>query len=111
MIRCSSRTMTMNTAEFLTQPSGVFKEFSPERLRELVDGSRVTSFESNEAIVHHGEEATHFGLILSGTVSVSVIGDGGTRQPLGRLQTGETFGEMSLITGDMILAAFIAESR
>jgi acetate kinase len=99
------------TAEFLQQSVGVFKEFSAERLRALVDGSRVRSFEAGEVIAHEGAEAAHFGVVLSGTVAASVVGDGGVPQSLGRLTAGETFGEMSLMTGDATRADFIAESR
>jgi acetate kinase len=76
-----------------------------------VNGSRRASFEANEAIAHHGAEATHFGVVLSGTVSVSVLGDGGVRLALGHLKDGDTFSEMALMTGDTMLADFIAESR
>ena len=101
----------MNTFDFLKQRVGVFKEFSDERLRQLVNGSRRASFEANEAISHHGAEAAHFGVVFSGTVSVSVLGDGGARQVLRHLKDGDTFGEMALMTGDTMLADFIAESR
>jgi acetate kinase len=101
----------MDTFDFLKQRVGVFKEFSDDRLRQLVNGSRRTSFEANEAIAHHGAEAAHFGVVLSGTVSVSVLGDGGVRQVLGHLKDTDTFGEMALMTGDTMLADFIAESR
>ena len=101
----------MNIAEFLKQSVGVFKDFSAERLNQLVDGSQVQSFEANQAIAHAGDEATHFGVVLSGTVAVSAVGEGGVRQTLGKLKTGETFAEMSLMTGDTMLADFIAETR
>jgi acetate kinase len=71
----------------------------------------VGSFEANEAIMHCGAEATHFGVVLSGAVNASRLGDGGARQTLGRLQAGDTFNEMALMTGDTVLADFIAESR
>ena len=61
----------MDAADFLKQRVGVFKDFTPERLKELVDGSGVRSFEANEAIAHQGAEATHFGVVLSGTVAAS----------------------------------------
>jgi acetate kinase len=101
----------MNTTEFVNQPVGVFKHFSADRLQQLVDGSQVRSFEANEAIVHRGTEPTHFGVVLSGTVAASVVGEGGDPQLLGQLKAGETFGELSLMTGDTLLADFIAESR
>jgi acetate kinase len=97
--------------QFLTAKVPLFAGFSEERLGELVAGSRVASFEANEAIVHHGADSTHFGIILSGTVSASVIGEGGLLQELGRLETAGTFGEMALMTSDKMLADFIAESH
>jgi acetate kinase len=101
----------MNAHTFLKEQVALFQDFSAERLQQLVDGSRSVSFEANEAIAHRGEEATHFGVVLSGTVAASVLGDGGTRQSLGQLKAGDTFGEMALMTGDAVLADFIAESR
>ncbi len=39
------------------------------------------------------------------------MANGGTRQLLGQLKAGDTFNEMALMTGDAVLADFIAESR
>ncbi|KAB2833691.1 MAG: cyclic nucleotide-binding domain-containing protein, partial [Candidatus Brocadia sp.] len=89
----------------------LFAGFSEELLDKLVNSSRVVSFEPNEAIVHYGAEATHFGVILSGTVTASVIGEGGARLDLGRLEAGSTFGELALMTGEKTLAELIAATR
>src|SRR6201982_751094 len=94
---------------FIKERVGLFKDFRAERIKELVDGSVVRSFESNEAIAHQGSEATHLGVILRGTVAASAVIDG-TRQPLGQLKAGDTFGEAALMTGNPLLADFIAES-
>src|SRR5262245_33016320 len=101
----------MNAHDFLKQKVGMFKDFSDERLQQLVDGSRVCSFEANEAIAYAGAEATNFGVVLSGTVSASVVGGGGNRQRLGELKAGDTFGELALMTRDPMPADLIAESR
>ncbi len=100
----------IDPASFIKERVGIFKEFTPDRLKQLVDGSRVESFEANEAIAHHGAEATHFGVVLSGKVTASVLFNG-TRQPLGELRAGDTFGEAGLMTGNPLLADFIAESH
>lgn len=94
------------TLEFLKTQAGMFKDFSDERLAQLVDGSRLGSFEAREAIMHRGQEASHFGVILKGTVSASA----GNGNRLGELKPGETFGELSLMSGNPLLADFIAES-
>ena len=70
----------MSTANSLKQKVHIFKDFSDERLTQLAEGSRVASFEANEAILDCGSEAMHFCVLLSGTVTASVIGDGGARE-------------------------------
>jgi acetate kinase len=100
----------VDTRAFIKEHVGLFKDFSADRTRELVDGSIVRSFEAKEAIAHQGAEATHFGVVLSGTVAASAVTDG-TRQTLGKLKAGETFGEAALMTGNPLLADFIAESQ
>jgi acetate kinase len=100
----------MKTSEFLKQKVSLFAGFSDERLEHLVNNSRVVSFHPNEAVAHCGDEATHFSVVLNGTLAASVIGDGGTRQVLGRLEPGSTFGELALMTGDKLLVDLIAEA-
>jgi acetate kinase len=102
--------LVVDAAGFIKERVGLFNDFSTDRIKELVDGSVVRSFESNEAIAHQGAEATHLGVILSGTVAASAMIDG-TRQLLGQLKAGETFGEAALMTGNPLLADFIAESH
>src|SRR5262245_33461695 len=105
--------MAMKTsalAPFLKDRVGPFRAISAERLQGLVVGSRVASFEAREAIMHQGDEAMHFGVVLSGAIDSLVVGDSGARQSLGRLKAGDTFNELALMTGDAVLADFIAES-
>jgi len=97
--------------QFLRTSVPLFSGFTDDRLGAIVAGSRVASFEEHEVLAHHGADATHFGVILSGTVGTSIVGDGGVRQCLGRLEASETFGDMALMTGEKLLADFVAESR
>lgn len=104
---------TMNAlspAPFLKNTVALFHDLSLERLQTLVEGSRVQSYEANEAILHLGSEAAHFGVVLSGEVEASAPGDLGNRQIFGRLKAGDTFNEAALMTGDAVLADFIAVS-
>lgn len=96
---------------FLRTRSPLFGGLADARLGELVSGSRVASFEANEAVAHQGAEAAHFGVVLAGSVAASAIGDGGVRLPLRVLGPGDTFGEMALMTGEPLAAEFVAESR
>ena len=101
----------MTTAELQKRLPEVFESLSPERLRQITDGSSVRFFDANEVIVHEGAPPTHFGVVLSGSVAAVATGNGGTRQVLGKLKEGETFGELALMTGNPVVADFIAESR
>jgi acetate kinase len=101
----------MSSPAFLKEHVPLLQDFSAERLQQLVDASRTVSFEAREAIMHRGEEAAYLGVVVSGMVSASVLGDGSARQALGQLKAGDTFNEMALMTGDPIVADFIAESR
>ena len=100
----------IDMASFIKERVALCKDFTPERIRELVDGSLVRSFEASEAIAHQGGEATHLGVVLSGTVTASAVTEG-VRQGLGQLQAGDTFAEAALMTGNPLLADFIAESH
>ena len=101
----------MDTREFLKQRVGLFKDFSNEHLQQLIDGSRSVSFEAHQAIAHHGEEATHFGVVLNGSIAATLAGNGDPAEPLGELTAGETFGEAALMTGNPLLADLVAESH
>ena len=100
-----------DVVRFLHTRVPLFSSFTEDRLRELVDGSRVASFEANEALAHHGADPAHFVVILSGTVTASVPADGGTPQELGTLEAGGSFGELALMTGEALAADFVAASR
>jgi len=95
----------MDTLGFIKERVGLFKDFSADRLKQLVDGSRVRSFEAKEAIMHCGDEATHFGVVLNGEVVA-----GSNSQTFGGLKAGDTFGELSLMSGQPLLADFVAKS-
>src|SRR5512132_2809074 len=100
----------MDATGFIKERVDLFKDFTADRIKQLVDGSLVRSFEAKEAIAHQGAEATHFGVVLSGTVAASAVTNG-TRQQLGQLKTGDTFAEAALMTGNPLLADFIAETH
>jgi acetate kinase len=96
---------------FLKDRVPAFQKLPAEGLQSLVDGSRVRSFDANEFILHQGAEARDFGVVIDGTIDVSVVGDGALRTSLGQVQAGDTFNELALMTGDAIPADFIARSR
>ena len=104
----------MDTPEllaFLKSQSKLFADFPDDRLRELVEGSRLTTFEPNEAIIRFGEEGRCMGIILEGSAEASVTDDSGEKHSIARLGRGDIFGEISLMTGDRTIADVIGISR
>jgi acetate kinase len=95
---------------YLRDHVGLFAGFTDECLRELLDGSAVRSFETNEVIANSGAPATHLGVVLEGVLAASVLEGDGARRTLAHLEAGATFGEMALMTGDPMPADVVAES-
>jgi acetate kinase len=97
----------IDVASVLKEDVPLFRDFPPEALATLVKGSRVTTFESGEAIIEFGDEGRFLGVLLAGEAEVSVADDDGRRRRLATLAPGELFGEMSLMTGDRTMADVI----
>ncbi len=97
--------------DFLINQVSLFKLLSDKQLKKIVTGSRVQSYGFNEAVVRFGENATFYGVLLEGTLSASVVGEGGLRKEIGKLEAGDTFGEMALMSGDKNIIDFIAQKQ
>lgn len=96
---------------FLQQRVAIFKDFPPGRLEELVNGSQVTTFEANEAIVKFGEEGWFIGVLIEGVAKVCHTDDSGQTHQLGILSFGDIFGEMAVMTGEKRMADIIGVNR
>lgn len=96
---------------FLREKTIIFKGFPEARLAELIQGSRLSSFEPDEFIVEVGEEGRYFGILIEGTARALVIDNTGAEHPLADLQPGAVFGEMSILTGDRTTASIVGATR
>jgi acetate kinase len=100
-----------SVVEFLKSRVPLFKDFPEARLKELVDGSKVTTFEPNEAVIEFGEEGRFLGVMIDGEAEASHTDDSGDKHRIAMLKAGDIFGEMSLMTGDRTMADIIGISR
>ena len=96
---------------FLKEQVELFRDFPDNRLRELIEGSRVTTFEGNEAVVEFGEEGRFMGVLLSGRAEAAVTDNTGNKVRISLLEAGSIFGEMSLMTGNLTIANIIGITR
>jgi acetate kinase len=89
----------------------LFRDFPDDKLATILEGSRCTTFEPNEAIIEFGEEGHFLGVLLDGEAEAAVTDDSGKKRRLGLLKAGDVFGEMSVMTGDRTVADIVCISR
>ena len=85
--------------KFLTKLT-LFKQFSKENLRKLIEMSQVRTFAPEEMIIQFGQPGRFLGIILEGQAVALVKNKSGDHVPLGVIKQGEFLGEMSLLTGE-----------
>jgi CRP/FNR family transcriptional regulator, cyclic AMP receptor protein len=101
----ATRRASAGTVELLrTVP--IFQGLSRAELRRVVEAGRELEFPPGRMIVQEGSVASDFYLILSGEASVSR----GVRT-IRRLDTGDFFGEISVLDGGPRSATIVADSR
>ena len=103
--------MNNNISDFLRKEVSLFEHLSETKMAEILQGSRIVSYEPNEAVVRFGEDADFLGVLLKGKLSASVMSDNGSRITIGHFKEGDTFGEMALMSRDKTIADLIAETN
>ena len=82
----------------------LFADVSRRDLKRLADSMKERSFAPGDEVVAEGKSGVVFFVLLEGSARVSKGGE-----DRGRLTTGDYFGEMALIDGDLRLASVHAE--
>ncbi len=90
--------------KFLRSHVPLCEGFSDEQLYNLVIGSRLVTFEPQEAIIEFGQTGDFLGVLVEGNAQVSLTDDQGETHSIAVLKPGSIFGEMSLMTGDKTMA-------
>jgi small-conductance mechanosensitive channel/CRP-like cAMP-binding protein len=81
----------------------ILSPLPPEALRAIADAARVHTYSKGETILRHGTEGASMFVVHEGTVSVRVDHD-----EVARLEPGDFFGEMALLTGERRTADIVA---
>jgi acetate kinase len=89
----------------------LFKKFSKEKLKKLIEKSQVRSFAPEELIIQYGQPGRFLGIIIEGQAVAVVTGKDGEPIPLGVIKKGDLLGEMSLLTGEPTIADVIATEK
>ena len=93
------------------QSSALFAAFERDTLKEVLTSTALRSYDEGDIIVTEGEQGSSLFLIVSGKVKVFTRGEQGEHIPLAELETGDFFGEVSMLTGKPRTATITAKSE
>lgn len=96
--------------EFLKRQVSLCQHLTDDQLAELVEGSRVVTYEPNQAVLEFGEDVTFLGILLDGHLAASVVDDGRHRE-VRRYEVGDTCGELALMSGEKAMTDVVATTR
>jgi acetate kinase len=86
----------------------LFSGMGAEALCRLAALGQPAAYRPGEVVIRAGEAGELFGVLLSGRLT-AVLPAGEGARPVGRIDPGECFGEMSLLTGEPSGADVVAE--
>jgi CRP-like cAMP-binding protein len=95
----------------LLQTSPLFAPFTKAQQSDLLRRFEGHEAERGMEVIKQGEPGQGLFVVLSGELEVVARGDGGRDVPLAKLDTGDIFGEMSLITNQPTSATVRALSH
>ena len=90
--------------------SPLFHDFSVEELVAVIGGLNLLTFERGNVIIREGEPGDSLYMLTSGTVKAFVRRDG-KQVPIGELDEGAFFGEVSILTGRPRTATIVAKAH
>lgn len=77
-----------------------FSTLSEEEAERLVEKANRRSFAPNEAVLRKGEDGDAMYVIMEGAVLIPILDADGAVRFTARLEAGNVFGEMALLTGE-----------
>lgn len=91
--------LAQNTPRFISN-IGFFEPMTSEECNFVAERGKIKTWQAGEVILEQGEEGRSMFVILGGLVKAYIIGQNNEEAYVGQIQTGELFGEMSLLTNE-----------
>lgn len=85
----------------------LFNNLSSEDLNVICEHSIIRTYKKNTVIVNKGEEASSLYIIIEGNLDAYIDDDQGKELILSRMEPGESFGELSLLSSSSRSASVI----
>jgi CRP-like cAMP-binding protein len=86
----------------------MFSDVSPPRLGPLAAKLTSRTFSQAEVIFHQGDPGGQLHIVADGLVRISMVSPDGRESDIALLETGDCFGEMSVLDGGLRSATAIA---
>ena len=86
--------------EDMLRSVSLFKNLPPELIAKIAAVAEYRAFSKGCTIIHQGDQADSFYQIISGSARVFRISEDGVDVTLNIMRSGESFGEMALLTGE-----------
>jgi CRP-like cAMP-binding protein len=96
-------------ARLMLRQQPLFKCLSDDQLDFLLPRGRVAHFGSGETLIQQGDEGNSMFILVEGKASV-LVNRNGAAKPVAQLNSGDCFGEMSLLTGEPRMATVVAQT-
>ncbi len=106
--RTESQREHRETVLDLMRGQALFETMGDEHVQLVIDRCHAQRFGRGEAIIREGADGASMFVLLSGEASVIVGGGNGHSTRVATLNTGDCFGEMSLLTGEKRSASVLA---
>ena len=97
--------------QILSNKVELFRNFSVEKIREILAGSKVVEIEENEAVIEEEESGRYLGIVISGGVDIVKVENDGSKIKIASLGPYEIFGEISLMTNEKSVANVVGNTH
>jgi len=98
-----------SAARAILRQQSLFRCLADDQLDALLPRGRIVHFGRGEKLIQQGDNGDSMFILVEGHANVLVKRDGGARR-VASLKSGDCFGEMSLLTGELRSATVLAES-
>jgi CRP/FNR family cyclic AMP-dependent transcriptional regulator len=89
----------------------LFHELDPAALGEVARRIRVRQFKPGQGVIGHQDDSHEICFILSGRLKVTLFSESGREIEFRELRSGDSFGELSAIDGELRSANVIAQTE